>query len=248
MAIWERFESVCWGERLSQLATVVLVVVPIEVDTDGVLALRGPRSGSRPGDASTVHSLVEVNLVEGKLMNILHILDLSNLPRNLRAHCPCQSVQQIHWCSPGHPGCRDSPFCTPWVREDRSAGAGGPPPYFPWHIQNNSLSSLWFQAHTDNHNTGRDVGHRKPRKETPFGSWHPLNSLRIRVWRNRLSKGDNLCQITPTWLTNTIIITEVAVGVLIVAKVLAHLAVHVLTASRTWCNWPGLKSIDCPHK
>ena len=93
MAIRERVESVCRGESLSELATVVLVFLPIEVDTDGFLALRAPRPGSRPGNASTVHSLVEVNLVEGKLMKVQLIVDLSNLPRNLRAHCPCQSVQ-----------------------------------------------------------------------------------------------------------------------------------------------------------
>ena len=55
---------------MSELATVVLVFLPIEVDTDGVLALRAPRPGSRPGNASTVHSLVEVNLVGGKLMKV----------------------------------------------------------------------------------------------------------------------------------------------------------------------------------
>ena len=57
---------------MSELATVVLVVVPIEVDTDGVLALRGPSSRSSPGNASAVHSLVEVNLVEGKV-NSAHL-------------------------------------------------------------------------------------------------------------------------------------------------------------------------------
>ena len=55
---------------MSELATVVLVFLPVEVDTDGVLALRAPRPGSRPGNASTVHSLVEVNLVGGKLMKV----------------------------------------------------------------------------------------------------------------------------------------------------------------------------------
>ena len=55
---------------MPKLATVVLVVLPIEVNTDGVLALWAPRPGSRPGNASTVHSLVEVNLVGGKLMKV----------------------------------------------------------------------------------------------------------------------------------------------------------------------------------
>ena len=97
---------------MPQLATVVLVVVPIEVDADGVLAFRGPRAGARPGNASTVYSLVEVNLGERKLMNVLHILDLTNLPRNLRVHCPSQSVQQIHCRNRGHPGCRGCRLCT----------------------------------------------------------------------------------------------------------------------------------------
>ena len=68
---------------MPQLATVVLVVVPIEVDADGVLAFRGPRAGARPGNASTVYSLVEVNLVEGKLMKFLHILDCTLLIREV---------------------------------------------------------------------------------------------------------------------------------------------------------------------
>ena len=64
---------------MPQLATVVLVVVPIEVDADGVLAFWGPRAGSRPGNASTVHSLVEVNLVEGKLIRYSTYLGLDQL-------------------------------------------------------------------------------------------------------------------------------------------------------------------------
>ena len=137
VAIWERFESICLCERLPQLAAEVFVVWPVEVDTDGVLALRRPRSGSRPGNASAVHSLVEVNLVDGKLMNIL---DLSNLPHNLRGHCPSQSEQQIHCRSREHPGCRGCQLCTGWVQEDRSAGPGDPAQCFLWHIQSRSLS------------------------------------------------------------------------------------------------------------
>ena len=57
----------------------------------------------------------------------------------------------------------------------------------------------------------------------------------------------NLEKETPTWLTNTLI-TVVAVGVVNVAHVLAHLTVSVLNTSRTWCSWPGLKSIDHPNK
>ena len=145
MAIWERFESVCWGESLSQLATVVLVVVPIEVDTEGVLALRGPRSRSRPGNASAVHSLVEVNLVDRKLVNILHISDLSYLPRNLQCHCPFRSVQQIHCHSRVYPGCRGCQLCTQWVPKDPSAGPADPALCFRWHIQSSSWSWQWCQ-------------------------------------------------------------------------------------------------------
>ena len=62
---------------MSELVTVVLVFLPIEVDTDGVLALWGPSSGSCPGNASTVYHLVEVNLaMEGKLIDIRKILEV----------------------------------------------------------------------------------------------------------------------------------------------------------------------------
>ena len=67
VAIWERFESICLCERLPQLAAEVLVVGPVEVDTDGVLALGSPRAWSCPGCAPCADFLVEIDLEEKKI-------------------------------------------------------------------------------------------------------------------------------------------------------------------------------------
>ena len=48
------------------MTAAVVVLIPVEVNADSVLALRGPRARSRPSNASTLQRLVEVNLKEGR--------------------------------------------------------------------------------------------------------------------------------------------------------------------------------------
>ena len=64
MAVWERFESIFLCQCLCKLTAAVVVVIPVEVNADCVLALRGPCARSRPSNASTLQRLVEVNLKE----------------------------------------------------------------------------------------------------------------------------------------------------------------------------------------
>ena len=49
------------------MAAEVLVVGPVEVDTDGVLALGSPRAWSCPGCAPCADFLVEIDLEENKI-------------------------------------------------------------------------------------------------------------------------------------------------------------------------------------